>query len=403
MKTYASNTIEKGIAFQDCLVAMLICLNPLAWIFSFLPGGMVTICLIIWFSFFFFCLFRRKSFITKPLIALSYILLLFFTKDFIIQSDNEYLSRYFMNFLALGILGYRFGFLNISVERVLRYVCAISLLILPYLATLDVSSFLSETGGVDYGAWMGISYGIVRFISALILYLLFYSQNRFQKTLIVFILVLYILFFMLYASRGAIVAILIMLIMAYLIKEENKKRRIFKVFIISIIIFIVAISLDSIIKSIYNQFQYYGIDSFFIEKMMSMVDGSEGFSNGRSDLNKVAILGIIERPLFGNGIAVFEKPNDGYVHNVFLQIFYELGLVPFIYYVTLFVLSLKVVLFSNYTKDIRIYIAFLFCSGCVELLFSSTFWTSQIFWIFLGVTTNVIIRKRVVAPLLYGS
>ena len=35
--------------------------------------------------------------------------------------------------------------------------------------------------------------------------------------------------------------------------------------------------------------------------------------------------------------------------------------------------------------------------------FGSTFWTSQIFWIFLGVTTNVIIRKRVVAPLLYGS
>ena len=201
--------------FNSLLIALLICLNPLAWVLNFVPGGMVTLCAIIWILFIGHCFMFYKSLFNISTIVLTFVILTFYIRDFMVQSNNDILVKYFDGFIALGILGLRLGSLPFSLACVLKYICVISLFLLPYIGSLNDVSFLSETGGTDYGAWMGISYGLVRFICAIMAYMIFFPKKNTHKYILLAILLFYLLFFFRYASRGAIVAVFLMYIMTF--------------------------------------------------------------------------------------------------------------------------------------------------------------------------------------------
>ena len=95
-------------------------------------------------------------------------------------------------------------------------------------------------------------------------------------------------------------------------------------------------------------------------------------------------------PIWGNGIAAYENAfHTNWVHNVFVQLFVEGGillLLPFLYFIFL---SLKYIFQSHHNKEDRLFLAMLMAGGLTELLFSSYLWRSQVFWLYIGYTIKL--------------
>jgi len=162
-----------------------------------------------------------------------------------------------------------------------------------------------------------------------------------------------------------------------------------------IIISVISIILYPIIGHIFNFIleaisQHF--DIYFINKMLSALEAQDAL-NGRDSIYKETLNGIINSPIWGNGISHFGDFSGGYPHNLFLQLMYEGGLILLIPFIILILRSIKIMLFRNIKIEIRIFVIFLFCTSVMQLLFSSTYWESQIFWFLIGTTIKVCYSK----------
>ena len=358
---------------------LLICANPIAWIGS---GGMLPIIC-------FLCL-TILLINNRCIVRITIPLFVYATFMFVISAqlkentaNNEYFSSYWITFFTLGITGFICGGIKRNINLVFKDIAIFGVIFVPFVLRLDMGSPLEGTS--DYGHWMGVSYGLIKIINAIIITIVFFTKRKVYKMILIISLIVYIAFLLVYGSRGALLAMLGEIFFVWIIKRGFSKNEVFKVMLkIAIPLLLLTVFFFEILEVINNITETMGFNLFFVEKMLRFHELGDSFSNGRDTLFANGIDGIINSPIWGNGIATFEPYNDGYVHNVFIQIFYELGIIPFIIFCASLGYALLYIIDNKNDISNRIFFSYLISVGIIELLFSSSYWLSQVFWLFIS-------------------
>lgn len=379
--------------YFDFIAALLICANPIAWLLP-VASPLPIVCISILLLYAYGCVKYRTNILSLPTSILLIIGLVIFSINILVDSNNIFLQNYFLGFLSLAIIGFQLGWIRHNFERVLQYVAVLGIFLIPFIATMDMGG--GDSGmKIDYGHWMGVSYGLLRLLCALIILLLMYKSTKTVKLVYLGAITFYIVFFLNYASRGAILAVMFLLAVLLFIRANGSSVKFYVVSgILTVVTAGIVANFEKVLIWSAGLLQSWGLTPFFLLKMISMINHGNSLNSGRDDISRAAWEGISESPIIGNGIGSFEVPNHGYTHNVFTQVFFETGIVP---YTILCILSLGAlwILFSKkITREIKIFEAYLMASGFIELLFSSTLWRSQIFWMFIGNTLFILLNRR---------
>lgn len=103
--------------------------------------------------------------------------------------------------------------------------------------------------------------------------------------------------------------------------------------------------------------------------------------HGRTDLYSAVWEGLdMKTALFGHGVGAYEMIMGTYVHNIFLQIFYETGLIGLVCMgLILFVFVKMMFSRANTIYETELYIM-VFVLAFVKLFFSSVHWRTSAFW-----------------------
>ena len=127
----------------------------------------------------------------------------------------------------------------------------------------------------------------------------------------------------------------------------------------------------------------FGINSTALEKIVRL--SAEGnLSNGRNNLQIIALNGFWDNFLFGNGLDRFDA-NTGlaYPHNFVTQILYDGGLLLF----CVLLIPIFIKTFLNYKRcSYNQYVVhtFLLFSSVPYASFSQDVWENAVFWLFVG-------------------
>ncbi len=366
---------------------LIICANPIAWVGK---GGVLPIICILCLLLLFFV--NRRF--TIPTFALALFSVIFFLISFSLKEnfDNSYFQNYYTTFFSLGLTAFLCGQMPICENKLIKLIGIFSFVYFPFILTIDMGNV--EVDSIDYGKWMGISYGILRLLNSLIIIAIF-SNIKLLRLMGIFGALAYLSFLVVYGSRGTLVSIFILVFFLFIIKNDYTKKTVLKISCLCILpLSLTIIYFKDILFFLDNISSKFGIHIFFVEKMIRLIESGNSLSSGRDTLTNQALEGIMQSPFIGNGIATFEPYNSGYVHNIFLQVFYELGIIPFILLICLLGYSINYILTNSHSKERRIFMTFLISAGVIELLFSSSLWLSQIFWFFTGYTIRIILLKK---------
>ncbi|MDM1447992.1 O-antigen ligase family protein [Myroides odoratimimus] len=362
-----TNSLFKKSNVNSIVIALLLCANPITWVLQFSNVIVVIIIaalLIAMFNNGIMFLFDTK----KILLSLS--MILFLCVSMLIEPKNEYVVLYFYEFLVFGIPALFISSLKFSKKALYYSIALLSFVMLPFISSIDFGN--SAFDKVDYGFWMGISYGLLRFILPLLL-CVFFIKRLAIRFLLVLVSLFYIFTLLKYGSRGTLLSIVFFLVVFYFINRGLSLRQGLKfVFIGTFLLIGLQIYLTA------------NSDTFFFLRKTESLGGGGDLSNGRGQLFSKAIDGIIEKPFYGNGIGAFEYLHGTYPHNFLLHMSYEGG----IFYSMFFLLILLTCIYNCFkgkvSKENLIYLLLLFSISIMELLFSSIYWRSQVFWLFIG-------------------
>lgn len=352
---------------NSILIALLFCSNALTWILKFNNAIVVLIM-----SSFLLAILINKNLLLKlnVLFFITIILLCFIFSD-IVFSYNPALEKTFLDFLVFGIPSLYLSQLKFNKYFLYKSITIIAILMLPFVLTMNFGN--PETDEIDYGHWMGISYGLLKFIIGLLVFF-FYVKIKSIRLIILGTFLSYILILLLYGSRGTILSVLLFVLLYYFIANKVRLKSILKFTFIIVLIFI----------SFRFYIEYTNADLFFLNKSEQLSEGNNDISNGRFSLYSDAIAGISDYPLLGQGIAAFENNYNRYPHNFILQILYEGGVVLLIIILHGFFKFFNKSYIVKINKNNLVFICFIMCLSFTELLFSSVFWKSQIFWFLIG-------------------
>jgi hypothetical protein len=187
-------------------------------------------------------------------------------------------------------------------------------------------------------------------------------------------------------SRGAIMCIglFIALKLVNMGRTLNYKT-IFIYFLAILTILFMWFFFETIMETLYDVLLEFGIRSRSIQLFLR----EEVHLSGRDSLYETLLEEIADNPLFGVGLAGDRLILGGrYVHNVFIEIFANYGVVfGFVLIVLLFILIFNALFFRS--KQLSSLITIWFCIGFVHLIVSSSYLIDFKFWIFLGLASKI--------------
>ena len=380
--------------FNSLAIAIFLCANPIAWIIPFVPKAIVFIIILSWLIVF----LGKKRTILFQMPIYHYVFIAATCFIFLISLLNNYtesIIEYFTFFLVCGITGVFYSQLRFSIRKVFYYLCCISVVLVYFVSQINFGDPSIES--VDYGMWMGVSYGLLRLVLAIIAVLLLYRKNL--KKLHVIILCLTLIFYSTiyfkYSSRGALFAIICFLFVYYFIQRGKVVRKKITLFITCLAAIFIFFNFKFFLSSLVSFLLVFGISVKALDKVL-MLSGSGDFDNGRGALIDKGLNGIYSSPLIGNGFASFERMyGDGYyVHNVFVQILYEGGIILFIPILFILIQGVRCIFNKGLLFEERVFVLFLFCAGLIELFFSSVYWKSVFFWFFIFYSLKLFVRTK---------
>ena len=358
--------------------AIMLSVGPICWALPAINNVIVLVaaCALLCY------LIAGNTIVQSRVLPLALYCLLFFVGTFLTYSANPVLVQYFLEFLMMGVVGLYISQIDIDKNLTITLTCYLSIILIPTVSHID---FL---GTDSQGLWMGFSYGSLRFIIALLFALLFIHYKwKLHKVLFALSVIVYIAFYFLYASRGAILAVVVFVCLSYYIcklGDKTHKRILWGVAMISFACFF-----EPLMEWMQSMLSNLGLDVYAIDKFLRMYEEG-GIDNGRADIIQRGLGMAFHSPIWGNGIAAYENAfHTNWVHNVFVQLFVEGGillLLPFLYFIFL---SLKYIFQSHHNKEDRLFLAMLMAGGLTELLFSSYLWRSQVFWLYIGYTIKL--------------
>lgn len=291
------------------------------------------------------------------------------------------------------------SFYKVNVEKVLKYMMFFSVLVLPVSG-----EFFKK--GIPNLVTIGMSttYNVLPFVVAAALHFWYYRKNSGFFMWVGYVInIYYLVQIILYGNRGPFVALVVLGIFMILHKTTSEgymnknglRTIVLTVFFGAVIIYIINNFVDLLI-GINDWLESMGITMHSLEKSIRVLKAGD-ITNGRNWILEYTMKGIEESPLFGNGISTIFYNSNGrvmYPHNLFYQLWYDLGLVtsaPMFYLLgkATFVTAFK----SNLKKDYSVIMMLLFTISIPRLCFSTEFWVTIPFWFLLMYT---------ISPNIYG-
>jgi O-Antigen ligase len=221
-----------------------------------------------------------------------------------------------------------------------------------------------------------------------------------KKLLITFISIVMIIAL---GSRGAILCVFVFLILRFIKFNINKSYWSYIKYILTLgFIFLMLLYLDTFLMYLNNVLLEFGVYSRNIQTFFS-----ERISlSGRDTLYKTVFGNILNSPLLGIGIAGDRQIlNGSYVHNLFLEILANFGLVIGFFIIISIIIFILICLFLRDRKLYNIFILWL-CIGFIHLWVSYSYLTDFRFWAFMGVMINILFflkKDNVVSTKKYKS
>lgn len=332
----------------------------------------------------------------KAFVFIAYLVIIVVFSAMILSGHTDELA---LQFIEYGLLGLLVGTIKINSENTLEK-CTILMVILAVPCFLLVQTGSTNEYSNDIN--MGLSYGLMPLLFAVITHFFIYRKNAKILNKIAYIIAAILMIILLgKGTRGVWVCLLFLIYFIFLVKNSYKKnasgKRLAGSFFLIIVIAIVLSNFDYVLIQIINLLSNLGVDTQFLNKSLLLIANGD-FSNGRTRIYELAWQGFLASPIWGNGIGSFSNNYSSmgfpFVHNLVLQLLYELGVVfaaPIL--VTMFA-PLKTILFDvNRDKNLGLLIV-LFSSSVPMLMLSNELWLNRHLWLMCGYFLSNIISYR---------
>lgn len=289
------------------------------------------------------------------------------------------------------------SFYKVNVEKILKYMMLFSALVLPIS-----SDFFQREGSSYITIGMSTTYNILPFVVAAALHFWYYRKNASIAVWIGYLINIYYLIQVVgYGNRGPMVS-LVVLAMLLLLHEfdldgnmkKNTGKRIFLTLLFGVIVVYVVSNIEDIIISLNNWLNSMGIEISALSKSIATIKSGD-LTNGRAFITEYTKKGIAEHYLVGNGISTIIYNSNGrvvYSHNLFYQLWYDLGVIvsiPMFWIIgkATFVTGFK----GGLKKDHSVIMTLLYALSVPRLFFSTEFWVTISFWflIMYTITPNI--------------
>lgn len=382
---------------NSIFLAIIICSNFISNVINKLTGKNNIIMLIIGITFISSFIInsiytlKKEKFKKMYLLLFFVVFLLFIFFISYINKNNYYLRLYFISFLGYGVISIYVASREFLIEKLFKYINFIYIFNFWLFLVVDINT-------LDPGSKMGLGY-ILTIPVCTLFYSIFNNKDGTIKKVTYTVFLLYFIYFLLeIASRGAILTILIFILLSIYIKRNRKSTAILVVFSTIILVVIMLSNIINILTYINDLLMKFNIESSFIKHTINTIN-TDNVMNGRELLFSDSIQRIKQSWLWGNGIGDFTNKNMGqYVHNMFLQIMDEGGIILFIPLVSILIIGLKKIIMDVKQRiniEDKILIAFLFSISIPKLSLSSVYWVEQNFWILLTIIYIKFIYGRI--------
>lgn len=362
-------------------LAILLCVNPLSWIF---PIDNITVVFALFSLIILVFNNNVRSYYNNKIIIIVAVLLLFLFSYLFAQIDREVFSLYFLSFLAFGLPGLFYSNLDFDIKTFYKTILVIALISIPGIIAISSRNYISLR--VATGHWMGVSQGALRLLLGIILVIPFLKKKIF-KIFALGIIVFYLNFYFKFGTRGAVLALLIFLFLLFLEKKDLLKPRVF--FFTGLCGVLVSVFFIDIIAFMVDILQGVDISLKAFDKMVKLSQAGVELSNGRLGLWAKAFQDILANPVIGNGVTSFNYKYGIYPHDFLIQILHEGGILYFIPMMYPLFKFYKVLISRSFSSMEKQFLIYLFAAGLMELFFSNSYWRNPFFWFFIGYIVNM--------------
>lgn len=408
---YGNKRIKKSVCRNSLMSAIMIAYNILCVILQqILQGNIlygnvlvsIIIVLVIIFS-----INNGKITLSVKLMGLcAYTMLAMIISWLFINSKTEYITA----FMFYGLVGCYIGMQEVNTELVLRYLIYISFLPLCFINNLMEAHYREGLNSASLD--MGISYAMMPLIFAALLHIIFYRKTSNIVIKIGYIVnTIFMIMLIARGTRGFILGLLILVILVIMnkyskkqnnIEQPHKKVRVAFLWFCVCFGLILIMYFDNIILLVSQYFSSLGIHINIFDKTERLIKRNAEGTNGRIEIWKLAVEGIIKSPIWGHGWGIFERTTGQvYPHNIILELMYEGGILLTIPIILPLISGVYKCLAGG-IRDINDYVyVILLISLCLpRLMVSASLWNIQIFWMMLAFMMSRISNEIVLLRLI---
>lgn len=206
-------------------------------------------------------------------------------------------------------------------------------------------------------------------------------MSKKSKNTIVFLIAGFIML-LLSGTRGPIVAVLCFILIAYILQGNS----INKILTVSLILLAVALCfwfgvVHSLVESLSALLKEAGLNFRIVDMFL---EGSISDDSGRQALQENIISSIWRHPLIGNGIGMDQINFNYYAHNIIIELMFDFGIpIGLTLVAWILIKTYKSVRYGS--KSYSSIVLALFCAAFIKLVFSQTYLSSSIFFIYIGI------------------
>lgn len=303
-------------------------------------------------------------------------------------------TLYYEEVLVYCFIPIYVSFYKIDVKTVLRWMMFFSALVIP----ISNDFFKSVSTGYET-IGMSTTYNVLPFVIAAAIHFIYYRKNAgFWLWMGYGINIYYLVKIILLGNRGPIISLIVFGILVIMhgmdsdgtIKKSTGKNM-FITLAIGVATILIISNIENMILSFHSWLQSMNMELAFVTKSVRKI-GHGDITNGRQALFDFVIQGIKDNYLLGNGIASIKYKSFGrygYPHNLFLQMWYDLGVIMSLPLLFVVWKSIKKTMFEYIkNKDIVTMLILLFTLSIPRLCYSSEFWASTPFWLLIMFTIS---------------
>lgn len=304
----------------------------------------------------------KRSFIMWLIISAFFELILFVSPA---ESAKLYMKNYFMYgivslFLLINVSDYK-----LILDWIVKFSC-----INGALLVLDPFFNYQFNGGY-------MQYGFNLLMFSFVGLLLGYCYFKKSKFLILIIIELIMISF--YGNKGAYLTAMILFLGGMILSGGNIKKIIF-----SIIACLIMLNWKTFLALIIDFAKRLGVSSYSIATMQMILIGKENdIYSSRTDIWEIAQNWILQEPVFGYGVGVFEDKANGYAHNIFYDITLSFGFVGLFIFIVVTLHSIYKMFINKFTEYKLLQLCCLIC-WLIPMQFSLTLWNVNLFWVYWG-------------------